>query len=84
MKKKNRIQIASQIIAQVKREMQEPRMTESVRNGIFTKEGPGAKEPAARNVTRRISSLAHPIATRRNKQVALPPLAGRNDRSHPK
>jgi len=48
MKKKNRIQIASQIIAQIKREMQEPRMTESVRNGIFTKEGPGAKEPAAR------------------------------------
>jgi hypothetical protein len=34
MKKKNRIQIASQIVAQVKREMQEPRMTESVRNGI--------------------------------------------------
>jgi len=30
MKKKNRIQIASQIIAQLKREMQEPRLTESV------------------------------------------------------
>jgi hypothetical protein len=45
MKKKSRIQIASQIIAQVKREMQEPRMTESVRNGISTKERPGANEP---------------------------------------
>ena len=48
MKKKNQIQIASEIIAQVKREMQEPRLTESVRNGISTQAGPGAKEPAAR------------------------------------
>jgi len=48
MKKKSRIQIDSQIIAQVKREMQEPRMTESVRNGISTKERAGANEPAAR------------------------------------
>ena len=34
MKEKNRIQIASQIIAQLKREMQDPRLTESVRDGI--------------------------------------------------
>ncbi len=45
--KKSQIQIASQIIAQVKREMQEPRVTESVRNGISTQAGPGTKEPAA-------------------------------------
>ncbi len=48
MKKKRRIQIASQIIAQVKRAMQEPRLTESVRNGTSTQAGPGTKEPAAR------------------------------------
>jgi hypothetical protein len=48
MKKKSRIQIASQIIAQVKREMQEPRLTESVRNGISLQTGPGKKEPAVR------------------------------------
>jgi hypothetical protein len=48
MNKKNRIQIASQIIAQVKREMQEPRMTESVRNGISTQARLDTKEPAAR------------------------------------
>ena len=48
MKKKNRIQIASQIVAQVKREMQEPRMTESVRNGISAQARSDAKEPAPR------------------------------------
>lgn len=48
MKKKNRIEIASQIIARLKREMQEPRLTESVRNGISLQAGPGKKEPAVR------------------------------------
>ena len=48
MKKKSRIQIASQIIAQVKREMQKPRLTESVRNGISLQAGLGKKEPAIR------------------------------------
>src|ERR1017187_6849035 len=48
MKKKSRIQNASQIIAQVKREMQEPRLTESVRNGISAQARSGTKEPAAR------------------------------------
>jgi hypothetical protein len=43
MKKKSRIQIASQIIAQLKREMQEPRLTESVRNGISLQAGSGKK-----------------------------------------
>jgi hypothetical protein len=32
-KKKNRIEIARKIISSVKREMQKPRLTESVRNG---------------------------------------------------
>jgi hypothetical protein len=35
MKKKSRIQIAGEIIAQVRREMQLPRMTESSRNFIL-------------------------------------------------
>jgi hypothetical protein len=48
MKKKSRIQIASQIIAQLKREMQEPRLTESVRNGMSLQVGRGRKEPAVR------------------------------------
>ena len=48
MKKKGRIQIASQIIAQLKREMQEPRLTESVRNGMSLQAGPGKTEPAVR------------------------------------
>jgi hypothetical protein len=48
MKKKSRIQIASQIIAQLKREMQEPRLTESVRIGMSQQAGPGRKEPAVR------------------------------------
>ena len=48
MNKKNRIQIASQIIAQLKREMNDPRLTASVRNGISLQAGPGKKEPAVR------------------------------------
>ena len=48
MKKNGRIQIASQIIAQVKREMQKRRLTESVRNGIAFQAGSGKKEPAVR------------------------------------
>jgi hypothetical protein len=48
MTKKSRIQIASQIIAQVKREMQKPRLTESVRNGLSLQAGSGKKQPAVR------------------------------------
>jgi len=46
MKKKSRIQIASQIIAQLKREMQEPRFTDSIRNGESLRSGLGKKGPA--------------------------------------
>ncbi len=48
MKKKGRIEIASQIIAQLKREMQEPQLTKSVRNGISLQAESGKKEPAGR------------------------------------
>ncbi len=48
MNKKSRIQIASRIIAQLKREMQEPRLTKSVRDGISLQAGSGKKKPAVR------------------------------------
>jgi len=48
MKKKSRIQIAHQIIAQLKIEMQKPRLTESVRNGISLQAESGKKKPAVR------------------------------------
>jgi hypothetical protein len=41
MKKTNRIQVANEIIARVKKEMDRPRLTESVRNPV--------KRPAARS-----------------------------------
>ena len=48
MKKAARIQLARQIIARVKKEMQEPRLTESVRNGMRGKATPYSMEPAIR------------------------------------
>jgi hypothetical protein len=48
MKKKSRVQIASQIVAELKREMQEPRLTESVRKGMSLQARSGTKEPAVR------------------------------------
>jgi hypothetical protein len=51
MKKKSRIQIASQIIAQLKREMQQPRWTESVRNGISLQTGSGKETQTVRLTT---------------------------------
>jgi hypothetical protein len=44
VKNKSRTQIASEIISRVKREMQEPRLTESVRNGIRAQAARDAKE----------------------------------------
>ncbi len=45
--KKRRIQIASEIIARIKTEMQEPRLTDSVHSGVPTQTGPSTEEPAA-------------------------------------
>jgi hypothetical protein len=47
MKKKNRIEMAREIIASVKREMQRPRLTESVRNGFSGLGTPPVERPAA-------------------------------------
>jgi hypothetical protein len=48
MKRKSRIQIASEIIAQLKREMKKPRWAESVSNRMCAQAAQGAKEPEAR------------------------------------
>jgi hypothetical protein len=48
VKKTGRIQIAREIIARVKREMQEPQLTESVRNGKCGRVAPYSTEPAIR------------------------------------
>jgi hypothetical protein len=48
MKKKRRAQIASEIIAQLKREMKKPQWAESVSTRIRTQAAQGAKEPEAR------------------------------------
>jgi hypothetical protein len=50
MTKKNRIQIATQILAQLKREMHEPRFTEFTRNGISLQPGLVKNEPAVQPV----------------------------------
>ena len=47
MKKKNRIEMAREIIDSVKREMQKPRLTESVRNGLSGLGTPPVERPAA-------------------------------------
>ena len=49
MKKKSRIEIAREIISRVKREMDQPRLTESVRNGFSAQAAPAVEKPAARS-----------------------------------
>jgi hypothetical protein len=51
MKKKTRIEMAREIIARVKREMDKPRLTESVRNGESGLTAPAVKRPALREVS---------------------------------
>ena len=48
VKKIGRIQLAKEIIARVKKEMQEPRLTESVRNGMRDKAAFHSTGPATR------------------------------------
>jgi hypothetical protein len=49
MKEKSRIEIERQIVSRVKREMDKPRLTESVRNGFSAKAAPTAEKPATRS-----------------------------------
>jgi hypothetical protein len=49
MKKKSRIQIEEKIVSRVKREMDQPRLTESVRNGFSAQAALAVEKPAARS-----------------------------------
>jgi hypothetical protein len=47
MKKKSRTDAERKIVSRVKREMDEPRLTESVRNGFRARAAPALAKPAA-------------------------------------
>jgi hypothetical protein len=47
MKKKSRIEMARDIVSYVRREMDRPRLTESVRNGLSATAAQAAEKPAA-------------------------------------
>jgi hypothetical protein len=49
MKKKSRIEIERKIVARVKKEMDQPRLTASVRNGFSALTAPAVEKPAARS-----------------------------------
>jgi hypothetical protein len=48
MNKENRIENDRKILSHVKREMDQPRLTESVQNGFSAQTAPAAEKPAAR------------------------------------
>jgi hypothetical protein len=48
MKKESRIENDGKILSDVKREMDQPRLTESVRNGFSAQTAPVAEKPAVR------------------------------------
>jgi hypothetical protein len=50
MKKKNRIENESKIVCRVRREMDRPRLTESVRNGFSTRAAPTVEKQATISV----------------------------------
>jgi hypothetical protein len=52
MKKKSRIEMAREIISNLKREMDQPRLTESVRRGETSLTPQAAKVPATRTLRR--------------------------------
>jgi hypothetical protein len=57
MKKKSRIEIAREIVSSVRREMDKPRLTESVRNGFSARAAPTVEKPAARSARARVLVL---------------------------
>jgi hypothetical protein len=48
MKKKSWIENEGRIVSRVKREMDQPRLNESVRNGFSAQTAPAAEKPAVR------------------------------------
>jgi hypothetical protein len=49
MKKKSRLETERKIVSRVKREMNEPRLTESVRKGFRARAAPGVEKSDARS-----------------------------------
>jgi hypothetical protein len=49
MKEKSRIEIERKIVSRIKREMDQPRLTESVRNGLRARSAPAVEKPAPRS-----------------------------------
>jgi hypothetical protein len=49
MRKKSRIEIEREIVSRVKREMDQPRLAESVRNGLRAPVAPAVETPASRS-----------------------------------
>ena len=49
MKKESRIENDRKILSRVKREMDQPRLTESVRNGFSAQAAPAVENPVARS-----------------------------------
>jgi hypothetical protein len=49
MKRKSQTEIERKIVSRVKREMDKPRLTESVRNGFSAKAAPIVEKPAFRS-----------------------------------
>ena len=49
MKKKSRIEIERKIVSRVKREMDQPRLTESVRNGFSAHAAPAVEKSTVRS-----------------------------------
>jgi hypothetical protein len=49
MKKKSRIEMARDIVSYVRKEMDKPRLNESVRNGFSAQAAPTVEKPAARS-----------------------------------
>jgi hypothetical protein len=49
MKKKSQTEIERSIVSRVKREMDKPRLTESVRNGFMAQAAPIMEKPLARS-----------------------------------
>jgi hypothetical protein len=49
MKKESRMEIEKEIVSRVRKEMDKPRLTESVRNGFSAQAAAAVKKPAARS-----------------------------------
>ncbi|MGA2536122.1 MAG: hypothetical protein ABSF53_08915 [Terracidiphilus sp.] len=49
MKKKSQVEIEREIVSRVKKEMDKPRLTESVRNGFSVQAAPDVEKPDARS-----------------------------------